>query len=746
MIRKYIEVSGLVQGVGFRPFVYRIALQNHLKGFIKNSSIGVVIDIEGEENDISAFLDSLQYNGPSLSKIENISIKNMEITNYKTFDIRKSSKENQGFTFISPDLGMCEDCYRDAMDKQDKRYLYAFTNCTNCGPRYSIVKKLPYDRASTTMKSFNMCKPCSLEYSNPLNRRFHAQPNCCPQCGPRLELYDNQGMLLEGVDEIKETIELLKSGNIFSIKGIGGFHLGCDGKNNNAIEKLRNRKHRPSKPFALMMRNIETVKKYCVLSPKEEEILCSNKRPIVILDKRNETDLPNSIAPDNMTLGVMLPYTPLHYFLFDDELDVLVMTSANINGMPIIFENEESIEKLKGIVDYHLMNNREIYTSIDDSVVRVILEETRIIRRGRGYSPAYFKGNGFKESLSMGTHFKNTFCLCKDENIILSQYIGDLNNEETRIRERKAIKNLRDIYSIDPEFIACDMHPDIFSSEILKEEKTHPIYHHHAHIASVLFENNLKERVIGVAYDGTGYGEDGTIWGGEFLICNLKGFKRVAHLKASAMPGGDKASIEPRRMGISYLYDTFNEDIEKVWPLDKKDKLYIEMIKKDINCHKTSSIGRFFDGAAWLLGFNRKVTFEGEAAIYLENMADKNETCSYEISIDYKDKEYVIETKGVIKAMINDILTNTPREIIAKRFHNTIINFTVKICSMIREKYALEKVALSGGAFQNKILLEGIYSGLVANGFKVYTNKEAPCNDGGVSLGQIAISNEWEMN
>ena len=473
---------------------------------------------------------------------------------------------------------------------------------------------------------------------------------------------------------------------------------------------------------------------------------CSYKRPIVILDKRNETDLPNSIAPDNMTLGVMLPYTPLHYFLFDDELDVLVMTSANINGMPIIFENEESIEKLKGIVDYHLMNNREIYTSIDDSVVRVILEETRIIRRGRGYSPAYFKGNGFKESLSMGTHFKNTFCLCKDENIILSQYIGDLNNEETRIRERKAIKNLRDIYSIDPEFIACDMHPDIFSSEILKEEKTHPIYHHHAHIASVLFENNLKERVIGVAYDGTGYGEDGTIWGGEFLICNLKGFKRVAHLKASAMPGGDKASIEPRRMGISYLYDTFNEDIEKVWPLDKKDKLYIEMIKKDINCPKTSSIGRFFDGAAWLLGFNRKVTFEGEAAIYLENMADKNETCSYEISIDYKDKEYVIETKGVIKAMINDILTNTPREIIAKRFHNTIINFTVKICSMIREKYALEKVALSGGAFQNKILLEGIYSGLVANGFKVYTNKEAPCNDGGVSLGQIAISNEWEMN
>lgn len=746
MIRKYIEVSGLVQGVGFRPFVYRIALQNHLKGFIKNSSIGVVIDIEGEENDISAFLDSLQYNGPSLSKIENISIKNMEITNYKIFDIRKSSKENQGFTFISPDLGMCEDCYRDAMNKQDKRYLYAFTNCTNCGPRYSIVKKLPYDRASTTMKSFNMCKPCSLEYSNPLNRRFHAQPNCCPHCGPKLELLNSQGRIVDGVDEIKKSINLLKVGNIFSIKGIGGFHLACDGKNHSAVEELRNRKHRPSKPFALMMRDIETVKKYCVLSPKEEEILCNNKRPIVILDKKNETDLPNSIAPGNMTLGVMLPYTPLHYFLFDDELDVLVMTSANINGMPIIFENKEAIEKLKGIVDYHLMNNRDIYTSIDDSVVRVILGETRIIRRGRGYSPAYFRGDGFKESLSVGTHFKNTFCFCKDENIILSQYIGDLNNEETRIREREAIRNLSEIYSIEPEFIACDMHPDIFSSEILKEEKTRPIYHHHAHIASVLFENNLKERVIGVAYDGAGYGEDRTIWGGEFLICNLKSFKRAAHLKASAMPGGDKASIEPRRMGISYLYDTFNEDIENVWPLDKKDKLYIEMIKKDINCPKTSSIGRFFDGAAWLLGFNRKVTFEGEAAIYLENIADKNETYSYEISIDYKDKEYVIETKGVIKAMINDILTNTPREIIAKRFHNTIINFTVKICSMIREKYALEKVALSGGAFQNKILLEGVYSGLVANGFKVYTNKEVPCNDGGVSLGQIAISNEWEMN
>lgn len=752
MIRKYIEVNGLVQGVGFRPFVYRIALENHLRGFIKNSSVGVVIDVEGEEEDISVFLDNLRYRGPSLSKIENINIKAMEIANYKTFSIKKSSKENQGFTFISPDLGVCEDCYREVMNAEDKRYFYAFTNCTNCGPRYSIVKKLPYDRVATTMKTFNMCTPCSLEYSDPLNRRFHAQPNCCPHCGPRLELFDNRGNALKGVEEIEETIKLLKEGNIFSIKGIGGFHLVCDGKNNNAIEKLRSRKHRPSKPFAVMMRDINTVKKYCIISSKEEEILLSNKRPIVILDRKNEADLPRSIAPGNKTLGVMLPYTPLHYFLFHDELEVLIMTSANINGMPIIFKNKESIEELKDVVDYHLINNRDIYTSVDDSVVRVTLGEERIIRRGRGYSPTYFKGNGFKESLSIGAHFKNTFCFCKDENIILSQYIGDLSNEETKIREREAIENLSSIYSIKPKFIACDMHPDIFSSEILNKEKTKPVYHHHAHIASVLFENHLEERVIGVAYDGTGYGKDKTIWGGEFLICNLKDFERIAHLNSVAMPGGDRASIEPRRMGISYLYDAFNEDIEKAIKdigkkiaLDKNDMLYIEMIKKNINCPKTSSMGRFFDGVSWLLGFEGKMTFEGEAAMYLENMACKNEAGSYKFSIAYEANDFVIETKSIIKAIIHDILMNTSKEIIARRFHNTIINFTIKLCTMIRETYGLEKIALSGGVFQNKILLEGIYKGLIKSGFKVYINKEVPCNDGGVSLGQIVIANEREM-
>lgn len=749
MIRKYIEVNGLVQGVGFRPFVYRIALENHLRGFIKNSSVGVIIDVEGEEENISVFLNSLKYKRPSLSKIENIKIKTMEITNYKTFDIKNSSKENQGFTFISPDLGTCEDCYYEIMNEKDKRHLYAFTNCTNCGPRYSIVKKLPYDRVSTTMKAFNMCAPCSLEYSDPLNRRFHAQPNCCPHCGPKLELLDSLGNPLKGVDEIEETIKLLKEGKIFSIKGIGGFHLVCDGRNYNAIEKLRDRKHRPSKPFALMMRDIETVKKYCKLSSKEEEILLSNKRPIVILEKNNKANLPINIAPDNNTLGVMMPYTPLHYFLFKKDLEVLIMTSANINGMPIIFENEESIESLRDVVDYHLINNRDIYTSVDDSVVRVILGEERVIRRGRGYSPTYFKGNGFKESLSVGAHFKNTFCFCKDENIILSQYIGDLSNEETRRREREAIKNLASIYSIKPEFIACDMHPDIFSSEILNKEKTKPAYHHHAHIASVLFENHLKERVIGVAYDGTGYGEDRTIWGGEFLVCDLKDFERAAHLKSVAMPGGDKASIEPRRMGISYLYDAFNDDIERVIMnmgqglfLDKKDKSYIEMIKKDINCPKTSSMGRFFDGVAWILGFDRKMTFEGEAAMYLENMAYKNEDGSYDFSINYGNNEFIIETKNIIKAMAYDISSNTLKEIIAKKFHNTIINFTIKLCIMLRERYGLEKVALSGGVFQNKILLEGIYEGLRKAGFKVYINKEVPCNDGGVSLGQIVIANE----
>lgn len=509
-----------------------------------------------------------------------------------------------------------------------------------------------------------------------------------------------------------------------------------------------------------MMKDIETIKKYCLLSLEEEEILSSNKRPIVILDKIGDV-LPGNIAPGNLTIGVMLPYTPLHYLLFDDDIDVLIMTSANINGMPIIYENKEAIDKLGSIVDYHLMNNRDIYNSVDDSVSRVILGRERGIRRGRGYSPTYFKGENFKESLSLGSHLKNNFCFCKDGNLILSEYIGDLDNVETLNRYDRAMETLRSIYNINPELVVYDFHPNIFSKDYLNKLKGKKvgIYHHHAHIVSVLFENKEKDKVIGVAYDGSGYGRDGTIWGGEFLISNCRDFNRVGHLNLVSMPGGDMAAQDPIRMAISYLYKIYKEETENKIkemgnPLNlmqncasnvKITKNYIELIKKDINSPKTSSMGRFFDAVACLLGFNGKITFEGEAAIYLENIAYVKELDSYDFNIDLINEIYIINTDKVIIGIIKDLEEKISKQVIAMRFHNTIIKFTVDLCIKISEYYGIKKVALSGGVFQNKILLESIYNNLREKGFIVYINREIPCNDEGISLGQLVIANEREL-
>ncbi|PRR81531.1 carbamoyltransferase HypF [Clostridium vincentii] len=754
MIRKYILVKGLVQGIGFRPFVYKIALENNLKGYIKNSSIGVIIDTEGEKKSIDIFIDDLKKRGPEILRIEEIIQQDRPIVNYKTFEIEKSIHENQGITFIPPDLGVCNKCQEDIKDENNNRYKYPFTNCTNCGPRYSIIKALPYDRGATTMSSFKICRFCNEEYNSLSSRRFHAQPNSCPDCGPEIELVDKLGNKVDTQEPIKETIRLIKEGKILSIKGIGGFHLVCNGKSQDAIRLLREKKHRKTKPFALMMKDIETIKKYCLLSSEEEKVLLSNKRPIVILNKIGDV-LPENIAPGNLTLGVMLPYTPLHYLLFEDDIDVLIMTSANLNGMPIIYENKEVVDKLVSIVDYHLMNNRDIYTSVDDSVSRVILGNEIVIRRGRGYSPTYFKCENFKESLSLGSHLKNSFCFCKDGNLILSEYIGNLDNVETLNRYDRAMETLRRIYNINPELVVYDFHPNIFSKDYLNKLKGKKVgvYHHHAHIASVLFENKEKDKVIGVAYDGSGYGRDGTIWGGEFLISNCRDFNRVGHLNSVYMPGGDMAAREPMRMAISYLYKVY-KDRDKIKNLglilnssqdsdDKsKTKMYIEMIEKEINSPKTSSMGRFFDAVAYLLGFNKKVTFEGEAAIYLENIASLGDRGSYDFDIDVINGMYIINTDKILIGIIKNLKEKISKCVISMSFHNTIIKFTVDLCVKISEDYGIKKVALSGGVFQNKILLEEIYNRLKRRGFIVYINREIPCNDGGIALGQLVIANE----
>nr|WP_132245389.1 carbamoyltransferase HypF [Marinisporobacter balticus] len=743
-MRKYIIVKGIVQGVGFRPFIYKMALENHLNGYVKNTSKGVCIDIEGKIRDIYHFIDHLKQNPPKLANIDKMNIEDKKILNYKSFEIKHSDEEANGFTFISPDIGTCEDCLRDIKNNKDRRYRYPFTNCTNCGPRFSIVKKLPYDRILTTMERFEMCDLCKDEYKNPLDRRLHAQPNACPNCGPKIVLIDTFGNKIICNDPIKQTIQFMKQGMILGIKGLGGFHLACDAKNKEVIQILRNRKHRPNKPFALMMKDINTVKKYCYLSEEEEKVILSNKRPILLLNKRKEK-LPDNIAPSGNKLGVMLPYTPLHYLLFEEKIEVLVMTSANVSKLPMVYKNEEALEKLKGIVDYLMLHDREIYMPMDDSVSRVILSEQRVIRSARGYSPIFMRFKNIKDIFACGSHFNNTFALSKNENVFISPYIGDIENVETYNHFEKNVYHIKNIYSINPKIIAYDMHPNDWSSSYVNKQNIEkiPVQHHHAHIVSCMVENKIEDKIIGIAYDGTGYGTDGNVWGGEFLICDYKEFERVAHINEVDMPGGDAATKEPWKMAISYIYKTYKNNIYENIPLGLKDKnikVIVAIIKNNINSPKCSSMGRFFDAVSALIGFKGKVTFEGEAAILLENKADQNEAGTYDYDIEYINRTHRVNTDKIIKGIIEDINQHISDARIAKKFHNTVIDFSVKICGIIGQKHHINKVALSGGVFQNEILLKGIYEKLVSKGFEVYIHKYIPCNDSGISLGQLVVA------
>lgn len=746
-LRKVILVEGIVQGVGFRPFVYKLAADFNLKGWVNNTSLGVIVDIEGREEQVLSFIEMLKNNTPSLAKVSNITINSKELIGYQTFEIKFSEEEENISTLISPDISICDDCKEEIFDVKNRRYRYAFTNCTNCGPRFSIIKKLPYDRKTTTMEAFKMCPQCKKEYTNPLDRRFHAQPNACPECGPQLCLVDNKNQKIDTKDSIKEAIALIKEGKILAIKGIGGFHLVCDGRNYEAIKLLRDRKKRPYKPMAVMVKDLEVAKKHCYLSKREEKVILSNKRPIVILKRRLEIQLPDNLAPYNKTLGVMLPYTPLHYLLFDEGIEILVMTSANISGEPMIYKNEEALERLNNIVDYFLIHNRDIYLPIDDSVTRVSLKDERIIRVARGYSPITVNMKDSGRILACGSHLKNTLAISKEDNIFISQYIGDMENEKTYNSFERNLNNFKQIYKIEPEIIAYDLHPDYWSNDLVNnfKGKRVAVQHHHAHIASCMAENNINEKVIGVAYDGTGYGDDGNIWGGEFLICNLQEYKRVGHLNYFSLPGGESAIKEPWKIALSKLYKTYGEEIYDYLPEDlnnKKTKLILTMIKNNINCPLTSSMGRLFDSIAALLGFNRRVTFEGEAAIFLENISDKTRVESYKYEINKINEKYIIDTDNIIKGIINDIKSNIGKEVIAIKFHNSIINCTVEMCKKIREESNINAVALSGGVFQNIILFEGIYNGLISEGFEVFTHKKIPCNDSGISFGQLMVARE----
>ncbi|KMT22237.1 carbamoyltransferase HypF [Clostridium cylindrosporum] len=739
MIRKLVKVKGNVQGVGFRPFVYKIATENKLKGFVRNDSNGVYIEVEGEKNSIDIFLKDLNNRAPLLSRIDDISVLNLEVIGHKRFQVIESQRD-KGTVPMLPDIATCDNCLRD-IEEVGRRYRYPFTNCTNCGPRYSITKSLPYDREGTTMNDFSMCSKCKEEYENLIDRRFHSQPICCRECGPSLKLLDRNGEIVKCNDEIKSIVELLRKGNILCVKGLTGYNLICI-TSEKVVEKLRGWKRRARKPLGIMMKNIDIVRKYCYISRLEEDTLSGSVKPIVILEKVNKGDM-NSIS-NLSTLGVVLPYTPLHVMLFQDGIESLVFTSANRGSEPIIYEDHE-LDKVQEIADYYLLHNRDIHIGVDDSIVKVQGEAVRVIRPGRGYYPLSIKKEVTDGIISFGALMKNTISLSKDNYVFTSPYIGDIDSLATEKRYKKVFDNFKNIYDIDEKLLAYDLHLYMKSNPILSESSIDKlqIYHHHAHIVSCMAENGYFNSVIGIAFDGLGYGEDGELLGGEFLICTVKSYERKGYINPFVLPGGDGATLSPWKIGIGLIYTaTKSRDfLNSVFKDEEDVDVILKMIDKKINCPHTSSIGRLFDGIASILGFKGDISYEGEAAVYLEELAKGGK---YSGIYDYKvsAEPFTIDTTGIIRGILKDMKLSISYEDIALKLHNTIIGFVAYICIRLRNESSINTVALSGGVFQNGLLLEGIYNSLKNNGFKVLTHRIVPCNDSGISLGQIFIANE----
>jgi len=634
-----IRVEGVVQGVGFRPFIYRLAREHNLDGWVCNTSGGVEIEVEGQDETLQDFLRCLESEAPDAARIEKVTAAFHSPRGYAGFSINRSLPRDNEYQLISPDIATCDDCRREIFSDDDRRYLYPFTNCTNCGPRFTIIENIPYDRAKTTMRNFRMCPECRGEYDNPLDRRFHAQPNACPVCGPTLELVDKDGNPIAEPHPVRAAANLLKSGKILAIKGLGGFHLACDATNERAVSLLRARKKRPSKPLAVMVATSEEIKKHCLVSGEEEELLRSPECPIVLLEWKSETsNIVPGTAPNLKHLGVMLPYTPLHHIMLNEARVPLVMTSGNISEEPIARDKDEALSKLKGIADFFLLHNRDIYSRYDDSVCTVEDIGIQIARRARGYAPypilLPFKA---RQILACGAELKNTFCLTRENHAFLSQHIGDMENVETCEHFFDTIELYKKLFKIEPEIIACDMHPDYLSTryalEAAERRGIEPVrvQHHHAHIISCLSDNNTEEPAIGVALDGTGYGTDGTIWGGEFLLVDRGEFRRLGHLESVPLPGGAAAIRRPYRMALSYLYTLLGDSYPlQGLPVRNIDAAEHNLLKKQIsqriNSPMTSSAGRCFDAAAALLGVRKEVDYEAQAAVELEALAlDSNE-------------------------------------------------------------------------------------------------------------------------
>jgi len=747
-IAKRIDINGIVQGVGFRPFIFQLAASHDLKGEVANTASGVTILLEGPTDRIAAFQADLPRKQPPLAHITQITEQGVTLSGFETFAIAPSKDDASRATLISPDVSICKDCLQELLDPQDRRYGYPFINCTNCGPRYTIIDDIPYDRPKTSMRSFKMCPQCQAEYDEPLDRRFHAQPNACGVCGPQVALFDAGKKKIQASDPIKGVADLLKQGHIVAVKGLGGFHLAVDATNAEAVVRLRQRKHREEKPLALMSYDLEQVRQYALVSLEDEALLISVQRPIVLLTKKEPHPIAAGVSPHNRYFGVMLPYTPLHYLLLKHGFTALVMTSGNVSEEPITIDNDDAFERLADIADYFLVHNREIYLRSDDSIVRHVAA-TRFIRRSRGYVPIpVFLKEPVKSILGCGAELKNTVCLTKGRNAFVSQHVGDLENLATYEFFQLTIDHLKRILDIEPELIAYDLHPDYLSTRyatVQKGVKTIGVQHHHAHIVSCMAENQVDEPVIGLAFDGTGYGTDGNVWGGEILVTEMERFERVAHMAYIPMPGSAAAIKEPWRMAVSYLFNAYGEDL---WQLDlallqriekKKTLIMMEMIQKNLNCPLTSSLGRLFDGVAALIGLRDTVAFEGQAAMELEMLATDSDESVY--AYHWTDGVVCqIDSSPIIRGVVDDLANKIPGPVISAKFHATLVKLFVELCQDIRRTHGLGGVALSGGVFQNARLLGGLLHALEQNGFDVYTHKLVPANDGGIALGQAVIA------
>ncbi len=755
--RMHIAIRGAVQGVGFRPFVHRLASEMNLPGWVLNSPQGVFIEVEGMSEQLESFLFRLQSEKPAISFIQSLEFSYLDPLYFRGFEIRRSTREGMQSALILPDIATCPECLSEVLDPTDRRYRYPFTNCTNCGPRFTIIESLPYDRPNTSMKSFDMCSDCRKEYENPQNRRFHAQPNACPVCGPKLSLWDRSGRVLSSCDEaLIQSVASIRAGKIVAIKGLGGFLLLADAANAHAVETLRSRKHREEKPFALMYPSLEAVQADCEVSRLEARLLNSPESPIVLLKRKpGRRNLAPGLAPGNPYLGALLPYTPLYHLLMKEMGSPVVATSGNRSDEPICIDEREALVRLGKIADLFLVHDRPIVRHVDDSIARIILGREMVLRRARGYAPLPVSCSNLAAGvLAVGGHLKNTIAVSVQDNVFVSQHIGDLENKEASQAFQGVIRTFQDLYKIHPRQIAADMHPDYLSSKFAREsgKPVISVQHHHAHVAACMAENELEGKVLGVSWDGTGYGPDGTVWGGEFLLTDKGPFTRIASFRKFRLPGSAAAVKEPRRAALGALFEIFGDEafelknLASVQSFTRSELAVMRgMLKQGVNSPCTSSVGRLFDAVASISGLRQAIRFEGQAAMELEFAIGEEKTEEvYPFSISVEDKkcadpivpQMTVDWAPLIQAVLQDVRSSISLARISKKFHNALVEIVVSVAHQI----ALERVVLTGGCFQNKLLIESAVRRLESEGFKPYWHQRIPPNDGGISLGQIVAA------